>query len=336
MSKIDISIVIVNWNSADYVMECLRSIYEHTSAVSCEVIVVDNASFDGCGDLLAHRYQEVIFIQSESNLGFARANNLGAENAGGDVLLFLNPDTEVRDRAIERLYVQLQSLNNPGVVGCRLLNSDESLQTSCVQSLPTLLNQMLDADVLRRLFPRSSLWGIEALYESGTTPAEVEAVSGACMMMRRSVFDAVGGFSSDYFMYAEDLDLCSRLRRAGFHNYYFPGAIIVHHGGGSSQQTRSNFSNVMMRESVRRFLSKSSGSLYSECYRFALNGVATIRLALLMLLFPVSKLKGRKDVWLSAFGKWWSILRWSYGLERLTGPGQPGSSSTRTAGKDII
>jgi hypothetical protein len=312
---VDLSIIIVNWHSADYVISCLRSIYEHTSAISYEVIVVDNASFDGCKERLACEYPGVIYLESMNNLGFARANNLGAMHARGGVLLFLNPDTEVRDRAIDRLYEHFRKLPYPGVVGCRLLNSDGSLQTSCVQSLPTVLNQVLNAELLRRWFPKADLWGTRALFKGGTTPTEVEAVSGACMMIQREVFDHVGGFSSDYFMYTEDLDLCFKTQRAGFHNYHLAEAVIIHHGGGSSQE-KPNFSIVMMRESVARFLCKYRGAFYSSCYKLAMSGSAVIRLILLCTLFPVWLARHRTPGWNRAFRKWFAILRWALGLER--------------------
>ena len=320
---VELSIIIVNWNSADYVVACIRSIRAETSRVSYEVIVVDNASFDGCGERLAREHPGVIFVQSHGNLGFSRANNLGAEHAHGAVFLFLNPDTELRDRAIERLYAALQRLPDAGVVGCRLLNSDGSLQTSCVQSLPTLLNQLVDTEFLRRRFPNAAIWGTAALFRDDTLPVDVEAVSGACMMMRRKVFYFVNGFSSDYFMYAEDVDLCFKARRADFRNYHLGEAIIVHHGGGSTQRAKSNFATAMIVESVSRFLRKSRGGIYSGFYRLALSGAALVRLALLCLLVPVWSARGKKAGWCAMFRKWFVIFRWGLGLERWTRQYEP-------------
>ncbi|MGO9531630.1 MAG: glycosyltransferase family 2 protein [Syntrophobacteraceae bacterium] len=335
MPEIDLSIIIVNYHSSDYVLACMRSICEQTYSVNYEVIVVDNASYDGCGEELARKYPDVVFVQSEHNLGFARANNLGANHARGRVLLFLNPDTEIQERAIERLYGHFLQLVNPGMAGCRLLNSDGSLQTSCVQSLPTILNQVLDADILRRVFPKSGLWGTEALLEKAPMPVEVEAVSGACMIVRREVFDSIGGFSGDFFMYGEDLDLCWKARRAGFRNYHINDVVIVHHGGGSLQQVRSNFSIVMMRESVSRFLRKSNGSFYSFCYRLALTGAALCRLVFMAMLFPAYAVRCRAKALNAPFRKWFAILRWGFGLERWTrryGVLQPAGICPKTAG----
>ena len=315
MRPIELSIIIVNYHSAKYTLASIKSICDQTAEVSYEMIVVDNASFDECGQLLVKKYPQVTFVQSARNVGFARANNLGYEYARGTVLLFLNPDTEVQDRAIDRLYKRFKALDEPGVVGCRLINSDRSLQTCCVQPLPTILNQILDAEILQRFFPKYKMWISASSFENSETPVEVEAISGACMMIRRDVFNWVGGFSPDYFMYTEDLDLCYKTRRDGFKNYYIPEAVIVHHGGGSSQQSRSSFSTVMMRESVSRFLRKSHGGVYSVCYRIALGGAAVVRLLFLLSLLPVYLLRRRLINWRASFRKWLTILRWVVGLE---------------------
>jgi GT2 family glycosyltransferase len=114
----------------------------------------------------------------------------------------------------------------------------------------------------------------------------VEGISGACLLIRREVFEHVGGFSEDYFMYGEDMDLCLKVRRAGWKNYYVPEAELVHYGGGSSKQSASNFSAVMMRESIWRFLRKHRGGLYGQAYRCAMLLAASCRLGLLGLWFP--------------------------------------------------
>ncbi len=314
MSEIDLSIVIVNWNSVKYVASCIRSIISQTSDMRFEVIVVDNASFDGSGELLAREFPWVRFVQSNDNVGFGAANNLGVSHARGTVLLFLNPDTEVLAGAIDCLYRHLGRMDDLGVLGGRLLNTDRSLQTSCVQALPTVWNQIFDADLLRRCFPRAELWGTAALYAPALAPSEVEAVSGACMMLRRGVFEAVDGFSPAFFMYGEDLDLCDRVRRAGFRNHYAGDAEIVHHGSGSSRRTFSQFSVVMMRESVALFLSRCHGPFRSSGYRVASGVVACIRLGILAVVFPawLIRLDGRS--WTAACRKWFAILRWALGL----------------------
>ncbi|WP_024296774.1 glycosyltransferase family 2 protein [Methylomicrobium lacus] len=316
MRSVIISIIIVNWNSKIYLQKCIASILKNTFGIEYEIIVVDSGSFDGCGLMLQHFYPEVRFIQSEQNVGFARANNLGSEYARGNVMLFLNPDTEVSDCAIERLCTRLLELPHAGVLGCRLLNSDGSLQTSCVMPFPTILNQIFDSEILQRWFPKVKLWMSAAMFEDVTSPVPVEAVSGACMIIQRDTFERVDGFSADYFMYAEDIDLCYKTCKAGFINYYAPEVEIVHHGGGSTQLERSIFSDIMISESVSRLLRKTRGNFYSLGYRLALCGSAIVRLMLLALCFPVALIKSRTSKWSVAFNKWIAIFRWGLGLEK--------------------
>jgi GT2 family glycosyltransferase len=312
IKEIDLSIIIVNWNSKAYVSKCIESVLANTSGLTYEIIVVDSASFDGCGEMLQDLYPNIRFIQCDSNVGFARANNLGASYGCGSVLLFLNPDTKVCGHAIEHLYSHYNKLPHAGVVGCRLLNSDGSLQTSCVMPLPTILNQVFDAEILQRWFPKINLWLSATTFEGKSTPVSVEAVSGACMMINKKVFDQVKGFSTDYFMYAEDLDLCYKTHSAGFTNYYVPEAEIIHHGGGSTQHRRSSFANIMMRQSISRLLKKTHSSIYSLGYRMALSLSAVIRLILLVIWLPAWVLKRRRT---ASFSKWIGILRWGLGLE---------------------
>lgn len=316
MISVDLSIIIVNWNSKDYLQNCIASILANTIGIGYEIIVVDSASFDGCAEMLRDTYPQVHFIQSERNIGFAGANNIGSQHAHGDVLLFLNPDTEVQANAIQHLYFSLCKLPQAGIVGCRLLNSDRSLQTSCVMPLPTILNQVLNTEILQRAFPNYRLWMSAAKFESGVSPAPVEAVSGACMMVKRKVFDRVLGFSTDYFMYAEDLDLCYKTRAAGFINYYIVEAEIIHHGGGSTRHGRSRLSEIMIPESIRRLLIKTHSNFYSLIYRWALTGSAIIRLFLLGFSFPIGLIKNKGSQWNMAFSKWFVILRWGIGLEQ--------------------
>jgi GT2 family glycosyltransferase len=312
---LDLSIIIVNWNSAGYVRKCLSSIYANTRELQFEVIVVDNASHDGCGEMLVREYPNAIFIQSHQNLGFARANNLGFQSARGRALLFLNPDTELVGPALNTLFGQLQTLPGAGAVGAKLLNTDRSLQTSCIQSLPTVLNQTLDIEFLRARSPRSRLWGMAPLFSGESAPAEVEVISGACLMLNRDLFEKVGRFSEDYFMYSEDLDLCFKLKQAGRKNYYVPAAALIHHGGGSSQRSQSQFSSVMVRDSVCRFLAKTRGQCYAVAYRSAMSLSAAFRLLLLAVVAPLGLFSQKRRASLSALRKWFAVFKWSLGLE---------------------
>jgi GT2 family glycosyltransferase len=310
----DLSVVIVNWNSKDFLRQCLASLNAHCHGVSLEVVVVDGGSFDGCGAMLAREFPSVIFVQSDKNIGFAKANNLGTRRASGRCLLFLNPDTEFFEDSIRVLMKQLRTLPYAGAVGCKLLNSDHSLQTSCVQAFPTVCNQVFNSEFLRRQFPNWKMWGIAALFASPPQPAVVQVISGACILARRDVFEAVGGFTEQYFMYGEDADLCFKIAHAGYRVYYTPQTGIVHHGGGSSRQTQNNFSNVMMRESIHRFLKLNHGKPTAAVYRVAMSVLSVVRLPLIVVLLPISRGKLVKHG-TGSLRKWLSILRWGLGLE---------------------
>jgi N-acetylglucosaminyl-diphospho-decaprenol L-rhamnosyltransferase len=317
MNTLDLSIIIINWKSKAFVKQCLASICANADAVSYEVLVVDNASYDGCEQMLKSDFPRVSFIQSEQNLGFAGANNLAFGLSRGRNVLFLNPDTEIQGAAIQKLLSGLESIPEAGMVGARLLNSDISLQTTCVTAVPSILNQTLNSDYLRRIFPKWKVWGMQVLFEKSENPVQVEAISGACMLARRGVIERVGGFSMDYFMYAEDMDLCVKIAKIGRNIYFVPDAIIVHHGGGSSSsREESNFSNIMQRESLIRFLVLHRGRPYASVYRFSIIFISVLRILLLAMASPISITPHGYRVLSRALSKWCSILIWSLGLTR--------------------
>jgi N-acetylglucosaminyl-diphospho-decaprenol L-rhamnosyltransferase len=216
-----------------------------------------------------------------------------------------------------------------GIVGCRHLNSDGSMQTAAIQSFPTILNQTLDADLLRRCFPRSRLWGTAALFSGSTDPLPVDMVSGACLMIRRDVFEQIGGFSVDYFMYSEDVDICYKVHLSGWKAYYLPTASIIHYHGQSTRKKPTYFPQLMQQESKFIYFSKMRGSLYAHCFRASRFFIAVIRMAMigLLLLGPYSP--DRRLHLRFSMGKWLSILRWAVGLQR------PPDSKTRTQGAPV-
>jgi len=312
----DVSVIIVNWNSHEFLSLCLRSIFATSGTLKFEVIVIDNGSYDGSEELVRHDFPQVVFVQGLENLGFARANNAAADRATGRNFLFLNPDTEVIGAAIERMVRFLDERPEAGAVGCKLLNSDGSLQTSCVQAFPTIANQVLDAEVLRWTFPRLRLWGTHAFLQERVEPAQVEALSGACILVERGAFLEVGRFTEAYFMYAEDMDLCFKLQEAGRCNYYLGDASVIHHGGQSSGASQeSQFGNVLMRESIAEFLRLRRGPRYARAYRVALALSALVRIAAFWLARVVSLGSYKPGVVSRGLRKWSRVLRWTVGAE---------------------
>jgi GT2 family glycosyltransferase len=277
--------------------------------VDREVIVVDGGSFDGCAEMITSEFPHVLFIQSEENIGFGRCNNLGAIRARGKFLLFLNPDTEVRRGAMEALLDVIENDSRVGLVGARLLSADGTLQGSSVHALPTPLNRALDSEFLRRRLPFSCLWE-NAFVMPIDRPVSVEAISGACMLVRRQTFERVGGFSAEYFMYGEDMQLCADVSNLGMSVVYQPVAAIVHHGGGSTTGDFSRFAAVEMSRSVHHFIIRNQGIVAGIAFRTLMFLSSGCRLVMLggACLFAGA---GRRMVLKRSLQKWWSNLNWA-------------------------
>ena len=306
----ELSVIFVNWNSLDYLRECIASIYENTRDVAFEIIVVDNASPQRGVESLHNEFPEIVIIQSEKNVGFAGANNIGFKRSKGEYVLFLNPDTKLVGRTINTMLSRIKLLPNAGIVGCKMLNTDLSVQITSIQKFPKILNQVFSAEFLQLRWPDCPLWGIAPLFSDNVKVMKVEVIPGACMMLRRSVFEEVGMFSEEYFMYAEDLDLNYKLKRAGYTNYYVGEAAIIHHGGGSSRQKVSQWSTIMQCRAMTRYYRKTRGPLYASVYWTSMGCAAVIRLMLLKAMYIFSN---DKEGVLYAIEKWRTVLRWAVG-----------------------
>ena len=305
----DLSIIIVNWKSAAYLKACLTSILSETRNITYEVIVIDNASQDGCEQIVRDTFPEVIFVQSDENLGFGQANNLAVGYSSGDVLLFLNPDTKIIAGAIQKMVAALKSDSHLGAAGALLLNDDGSIQSSCVQAFPTIANQLLDSQVLRTLFPRWSGWGLRALLTGdGRRSIDVDVISGAAFMVKRRVFELVGAFESECFMYADDVDLSFKIKHAGYRILCLPDCRITHFGGRSSANQIDYFAEVLQRESMAQFFLRTRGKFYATLYRIGMAATAAVRLALI----SCSVLLKRKPP-MFRLRKWSRIFAWAVG-----------------------
>ncbi len=302
----DLSIIFVNWNSVNYLRECLASIYEHTQGIAFEIIVVDNASPEGGVDALKEQFPDIVLIKSTENLGFAGANNVGFKKSTGNFVLFLNPDTKLLNPAINIVLESFKSLPNAGIVGCKLLNADLSVQISSIMKFPGILNQVLQSDALMRRWPAFPVWNIAPLFSKDPRPAKVEAITGACMMMRREVFEKVGMFSEEYFMYAEDVDLCWKVTRAGFSNYYVGAGNIIHYGGVSSPR---EWQVVMKMKAEQQLIANFRGRFYAFLFRSTLGLNAALRLVLTIVLRTFKKPGKGKEQMNTASLKYRAVLR---------------------------
>ncbi len=244
-----LSILIVNWNVRDLLRECLRSIERGRGALAVEVIVVDSASSDDSAAMVAAEFPWVTLLPQADNVGFPRGNNIALARARGDALLLLNPDTVIRGEALPVLVAYLAAHPDVGAVGPQLLNPDGSVQSSR-RRFPTLATGFLESTWLEGLAP-GVLRRYYALDLPDDAPADVDWLTGACILVPRAVYERVGGLDEGYYMYSEELDWCRRIRAAGWRVVYLPTAQVVHHVGKSSEQAVTarhiNFQRAKLR-----------------------------------------------------------------------------------------
>lgn len=315
MDRPDVSIIYVNWNSLDYLCESIKSVYEHTNN-GFEIVVVDNASPEGGVQSLRDEFPDVRIIESETNIGFAGANNLGFRHSIAEYVLFLNPDTQLISPSIDLMLSHIKELPDAGILGCKLLNTDRSVQLSSIQTYPTILNQAVDAEYLRLRWPECPLWRIGPLFSDDVTLMRVDVIPGACMLLRRAVFEQVGMFSEDYFMYAEDLDLNYKVRAAGFANYYSGDTAIIHHGGRSSaRQKVSQWATIMKYRAMLKLFRKTHGEVYAAGYRVVMGIIAVLRLTLLTLVSMLGRFVSDAESLRFSIDKWKAVLRWAIGRD---------------------
>jgi len=234
---IDVSILIVNYNTCDLLRQCLRSIFMEDQGLELEVLVVDNGSTDRSGEMVTREFPEARLIRNSRNLGFSVANNTAMREARGRFLLLLNSDTIVLPGTLRRIVDYLEQNPEVGVAGCRLVRPSGEIDYACRRSFPTPLVSLTRFVRLNRLFPRSRLfarYNLTYLEERGTY--EVDSVVGAFMLLRREVVDEVGGLDEDYFMYGEDIDWCFRIKRANWKVAYVGDTDIIHYKGASSRK----------------------------------------------------------------------------------------------------
>jgi len=251
MNAPDLTVVVVAYRSAPHLPACLESAAASSDGLAQETIVVDNASGDGTPDLVRAQAPEARLIVNESNRGFAAAVNQAARMARGRHVLLLNPDARPLPGCIARLASELDTRPEVALAGPQLLGPDGGLQPSAWPA-PGLLSLAYDALLLHNLMPRSRLGLVSA---PGREPVDVECLSGACLLVRRSAFEALGGLDERFFIYYEDTDLAVRARAAGYRVRLVPAAQAVHLVGGSAFQDRRQFL-IRFHESRGRFLAK--------------------------------------------------------------------------------
>ncbi|HUP27449.1 MAG TPA: glycosyltransferase family 2 protein [Chloroflexia bacterium] len=232
---VDISAIIVNYNGGRYLAECLQALRAASGGLSVETIIVDNGSTDESVNTLAQaEHAGTTVIQAGRNLGFGRANNLGAAQASGRDYLLLNTDCFLRAGSLEALIAALEGTPGCGIVGPRLLNSDGTLQPSC-HNFPSPLVLFIEQSLLWKLLRRLPLINELLFIASGhKSKKPVDWLAGACLLVRSELYKALGGFDERFFFYWEEADLCLQVKEQGWTVLFEPGAEAVHLGGGST------------------------------------------------------------------------------------------------------
>ena len=298
---IQLSIVIVSWNTRELLEQCLASVYANPPSVAFETIVVDNCSRDGSAQAVRQGFPEARLIENADNVGFARANNQAIEVSRGDLVLLLNPDTRVLPGALDALAQFMDQHPGVGAAGSRVLNPDGTLQISCYPA-PTLgreLWRLFHLDWLRaRGVYDMAGWDVRH-------SREVDAVLGASLMVRRSVLDQVGALDREYFFTGEEIDLCHRIRSAGWSIHWVPQAGIIHYGGQSSRQVAEQAFLHLYQGKVLYFR-KRHGWLTAQLYKLVVAAATLPRLLLSPLAWLEPADKRRQH--LSLAGNYWRLL----------------------------
>jgi len=253
--EIAVSIIIVTWNTKNILTNCLDSIYQTIDNLSCEIIVVDNASSDGSKEMLQERYPQVITIHNQVNRGFGAANNQAFAIMKGKFALLLNSDAILTPGAINKLYSFARTHPQAAIVCGQLLNADGKKQNS-VASFPTLLILAANTSLLEYLFP----WRFPSKRYEHKKPIEVDSAIGACMMINKKALDEGGFFDERYFFFFEETDLAYALHRKGWSVYHVPDAFIYHLQGQSIGQNVE--SRIEFYRSRYQFLRKWHSRVY--------------------------------------------------------------------------
>ena len=276
---LDISIVIVNWNTRHVVQNCLESVFAHLGSLAAEVIVIDNASRDGSAEMIAERFTRAKLIVNSENQGFAKANNQGMRIARGRYVLLLNPDTVVLDDVFRKTIEYADHHPDAAVVGCQVMESSATIQRTCFR-FPSPLHTLLWVSGVSAWYPKSRIAGHAAYGPWGRdSNRDVDVVSGMYMLVRREAIEHVGLMDEDYFVFAEEADWCYRFRQAGWRCVFAPVGRILHVDGGSKSTEQVSIPMyVEMQKNLLIFHRKHLGLLCWGATKFLFSVSMIVRM----------------------------------------------------------
>lgn len=262
-----LSVIIVNYNVKYFIEVCLHSVFRAAVGMDAEVIVVDNNSKDGSCAMIRAKYPQVQLIENKENLGFSRANNQGVALAKGEYILFLNPDTVMPEDFLRRMIAYMDIHPEAGSIGPRLIDGRGQYAPDGKKSFPSLSVAIFKTTGINKIFKNSPYFNkYYAVHVKENETAEVDILSGCCMMVRHSIIKAQGGaFDEAYFMYCEDFDLCYRIQKAGYKNIYYPEVSLIHYKGESTRKatiSHVRIFNDALSVFVKKHYSKTNARLF--------------------------------------------------------------------------
>ena len=269
----DLSIVVVSYNTKEMTEACLSSLFENVGDLSVQVILVDNNSTDESVAMVKAKFPRVELIENAENCGFAAANNQGFSISTGDYVLLLNSDTVVLGDVLQKSVEYLKNHADVGAMGCRVLNTDKTMQPTC-SGYPTLGRLFLLTTGLDRALGVKALDRYLLRHWQRDSERDVEIISGCYLMLRREVLDRVGGLDERFFFFGEETDWCLQMRRAGWALRFAPVGEIIHHGGGSVKKLNYK-RDVMLTDATIRLHRKNGGrfaAVIAFLILFAFNG----------------------------------------------------------------
>ena len=249
-----VSIIIVSWNVKDLLLKCIESVLFFSKNINFEIIVVDNGSKDGTLEAIKHNFPNVKLISNKKNLGFAKANNQGIKESAGEYVLLLNPDTEFIEDTLYPVLKKMESDKKIGVLGCKLLNTDKTIQSS-VRNFPSIQDILVIFFKINKIFPKLLNKYLAHDFDY-SKEQEVNQVMGAFFLVRKKVFEEIGLLGEKYFIWFEEVDFCRRVMQNGWKVLYHPNVKIIHHKAKSFLQANTFKKQFWFFRSALRYLLK--------------------------------------------------------------------------------
>lgn len=316
----ELSIVIINWNVKEALKNCLTSIYNNSKNVQLEILVVDNASSDGSGDMVKKFFPKTNLIENTENLGFPKACNLGIKASKGDFILLLNSDTIVLPMTLDKAVTFMKVHPDIGALGCKLLNKDGTIQYEGGRNFPSLYSMFIESFYLHMLFPKSKFFAKRLMgYWNHEDDREVPCLSGSFMMLRKKAVDEVGLLDEQFQGWFEDMDYCFRLHKNSWKIFYLGSTAIIHIGGLSANKSDKKLWRFWGPINWF-FFYKYHGRGAAEIFRLIAIMRASFRIIVAMVLYPFfhyTRFKYKLGKLLE-FNRHFSILKWARSKSKKT------------------